>query len=175
MSERGQDTHDTQDTPRPCVGAQGHGPQGTLSEAVPVATVRNDYCLSWSRSSWLCWEGVGSKAIKKARKVTSLMVQWLRPLPIKGMWVLSLVGKVTSHSPYMWHRFHYARHHILTLWHQTTVFMSSQPLYLTSCPLYLCHHIHCVDDITPTVFMRSHPLYMMTSYPLYTTTYSLEL
>ena len=43
----------------------------------------------------------------------------------------------TSHSPYMWHRFHYARHHILTLWPQTTVFMSSQPLYLTACPLYL--------------------------------------
>ena len=65
---------------------------------------------------------------------------------------------MTSHSPYMWHRFHYARHHILTLWPQTTVFISSQPLYLTSCPLYLCHHIHSNDDITPTVFLRSHPL-----------------
>ena len=41
---------------------------------------------------------------------------------------------VTSHSPYMWHRFHYARHHILTLWPQTTVSLSSQPLYLTSSP-----------------------------------------
>ena len=65
---------------------------------------------------------------------------------------------MTSHSPYMWHRFHCARHHILTLWPQTTVLMSSQPLYLTSCPLYLCHHIHCIDDITPTVILRSHPL-----------------
>ena len=37
------------------------------------------------------------------------------------------------------------------------------------------YHIHCIDDITPTVFMRSHPLYMTTSYPLYTTTYSLYL
>ena len=65
---------------------------------------------------------------------------------------------MTSHSPYMWHRFHYARQHILTLWPQTTVFMSSQPLYLTSWPLYLCHHIHFIDDITPTIFLRSHPL-----------------
>ena len=65
---------------------------------------------------------------------------------------------MTSHSPYMWHRFHYAGHHILNLWLQTTVFMSSQPLYLTSCPMYLCHHIHSIDDITPTVLLRSHPL-----------------
>ena len=65
---------------------------------------------------------------------------------------------MTSHSTCRWHRFHYARHHILTLWPQTTVFMSSEPLYLTSCPLYLCHHIHCIDDITPTVILRSHLL-----------------
>ena len=65
---------------------------------------------------------------------------------------------MTSHSPYMWHRFHYARHHIVTLWPQNTVFMSSQPLYLTSCPLCLCHHIHCIVDITPNLFLRSHPL-----------------
>ena len=61
----------------------------------------------------------------------------------------------TSHMPYVWHRLHYTRHHILTLGPQTTVFMSSHPLYLTLCPLYLCHHIHCIDDITPTVFLRS--------------------
>ena len=65
---------------------------------------------------------------------------------------------MTSHSPYVWHRLHYKRHHILTLWPQTTVFMSSHPLYLTSCPLYLCHHIHCIDNITKTEFLRSHPL-----------------
>ena len=45
--------------------------------------------------------------------------------------------------------------------------MTSHPLYLTWYPLYLCHHIHCIDDITPTEFLRSHLLYMMTSYPLY--------
>ena len=65
---------------------------------------------------------------------------------------------MTSHSPYMLHCLHYTGHHILTLWPQTTVFMSSQPLYLTSCPLYLCHHIDSIDDITPTVFLKSHLL-----------------
>ena len=76
---------------------------------------------------------------------------------------------MTSHSPYVWHRLHYTRHHILTLWTQTTVFMSSHQLYLTLCPLYLCHHIHCINDITQTWFLRSHLLQFTTSYPLYTT------
>ena len=53
--------------------------------------------------------------------------------------------------------------------------MTSHPLYLTSYLSYFCYHIHCIDDITPIVFMISHPLYMSTSYPLYTTTYSLYL
>ena len=50
--------------------------------------------------------------------------------------------------------------------------MTSHPLYLTSYRHSFCHHIHSIDDITLTVFMRSHPLYMSTSYPLYKTTYS---
>ena len=64
---------------------------------------------------------------------------------------------------------HYTRLHILFLWHQTTIFMTSHPLYLTAYPLYLCHHIQYIDDITPTEFLRSHSLYMATSYPLYMT------
>ena len=31
---------------------------------------------------------------------------------------------MTSHSAYVWQILHYTRHHILTLWHQTTVFMT---------------------------------------------------
>ena len=54
------------------------------------------------------------------------------------------------------------------------IFMTSLPLYLTSYRCYFCHHLHPIDDITPTLFMRYHPLYMSTSYPLYTT-YSLYL
>ena len=71
---------------------------------------------------------------------------------------ITLTLFMTSHSPYVWHRLHYTRHHINTLWPQTNMFFSSHPLYWTSCPLYLCHHFHCIDDITQTVFLRSHPL-----------------
>ena len=53
--------------------------------------------------------------------------------------------------------------------------MTSHPLYMTLYQGYFCHHIHSIDDITPTTFMRSHLLYMLTSYPLYTTAYSLYL
>ena len=65
---------------------------------------------------------------------------------------------MTSHSLLVWHRFHYKRHHILTLWHPTMDCRTSHPLYLTSSPLYLWYDIHCIDDITPTAFMISHPL-----------------
>ena len=76
-----------------------------------------------------------------------------------------------SHPLFVWHHthLHYRRYYILTLWNQTTIFMTSEPLYLTSYQRYFCQHIHCIDDITPTLFMRSHPLYMLTSYPLYMT------
>ena len=59
---------------------------------------------------------------------------------------------MTSDSDNVWHLLHYTRHHILPLWHQATLFMTSQTLYLTSYPLYLCHHITCMDVITPTDF-----------------------
>ena len=73
---------------------------------------------------------------------------------------------MTSHSDNVWNPLHYTRLHILNLWHEATIFMTSHPLCLTSYPLYKCNHIHCIDDITPTEFLRSHPLYMTTSYPL---------
>ena len=70
---------------------------------------------------------------------------------------------------------HYTRHNILTLWHQATIFMKPQSLYLTSYILYLCHHTHCLGYITQTKFLRSHLLYMMTSYPLYMTSQPLNV
>ena len=45
--------------------------------------------------------------------------------------------------------------HFMTSNHRVYV---STPTILTLCPLCLCHHIHCVDDITQTVFLRSHLL-----------------
>ena len=51
-------------------------------------------------------------------------------------------------------------HHIHNLVHHTTLCMRSGPLYLTSLPLYLCHHTHPIDDITATICMISHPVYL---------------
>ena len=45
--------------------------------------------------------------------------------------------------------------------------MTSHPLYLSSYQCYFFPHMHCFDDIPPTLFMRSHSLYMSTSYPSY--------
>ena len=80
---------------------------------------------------------------------------------------------MTSDSGYIQHLSHYRRHQILTLWHQTTI--------LWHYTHYNWHHIHGISVITSTVLMISHqlylwdhPLYMRTSYPLYTTTYSLD-
>ena len=38
--------------------------------------------------------------------------------------------------------------------------MISGPLYLTSLPLYLCHHTHPINDITATICITSHPVYL---------------
>ena len=67
---------------------------------------------------------------------------------------------MTSLSPYVWHHLPYTRHHILTLWCETTVFTSSHPLYLTSCPLcvyvsshplYWWYHTNCISEITSAI------------------------
>ena len=72
---------------------------------------------------------------------------------------------MTSHSPCVCHHLHYTRHHILTFWPQITILRTSHPLYYTSCPLYLCHYTNSIDDITATICMTSHPLYVRNSVP----------
>ena len=57
-----------------------------------------------------------------------------------------------SHSEYVWHLLHCTGHYIFTLWHQTTIFVTSHPLYLISYPLYLCHQL--------TVLIISNQLYL---------------
>ena len=86
----------------------------------------------------------------------------------------------SSHLAHVGHHTKSTSHHIHTLWHQWTCFMTSQTLhswqkisstwhhttlsmtssllFLTSRPLYLCHHLHSIDDITPTLSLRSHLL-----------------
>ena len=84
---------------------------------------------------------------------------------------------MTSHSTYVWHRLHYTRHHSLTFWPQTTILRTLHPLYYTSCPLYLCHHRNSIDDITATICMISHPVYVRHSvhyiYDIVPTTYDI--
>ena len=41
--------------------------------------------------------------------------------------------------------------------------------------LYLCHHIHSIDDSTLIEFLRSHPLYKTTSYTFYMTSQPLNV
>ena len=38
--------------------------------------------------------------------------------------------------------------------------MRTQQLYLTWYPMYLCNQTHLIDDITPYVHMKSHPLHV---------------
>ena len=67
---------------------------------------------------------------------------------------------MSSQPLYVWHHMHYIWHHIHSLWHHTTLFMTLSPHYLTSLPLYLCHHTNTIDDITANICMTSHPVYL---------------
>ena len=46
------------------------------------------------------------------------------------------------------------------LGHDTTLCMTSSPLYLTSRPLYLCHHTHPIEDITATTWKVLYAVYL---------------
>ena len=88
-----------------------------------------------------------------------------------------------SHRLYSWQHTHSIWHHILytcditasvsmtrhllCLWHHTQYIwyltwctMTIQPQYQTSHSLYLCNYTHLIDDITPYVCMKSHPLHV---------------
>ena len=67
---------------------------------------------------------------------------------------------MTSQTLYSWYQISSIWHHIHSLGHYTTLYMTSSPLYLTSHPLCLCHHTHLIDDITATICMVSHPVYL---------------
>ena len=58
---------------------------------------------------------------------------------------------MTSHPLFM------TPHHFMT---SSPLYLTSLPLYLTSCPLDLCYHTHSIGDITATLCMISHPVYV---------------
>ena len=67
---------------------------------------------------------------------------------------------MTPQTRHSWHHISSAWHHIHSLGHHTTLCMTSSPLYLTSCPLYLCYYTHPIDDITASIWMVSNPVYL---------------
>ena len=54
-----------------------------------------------------------------------------------------------------------------------TLYLPSDPLYLTLHPQYLCHQTHGISYTTPTLYMISHTLYVwhQIHYPCYPNTY----
>ena len=73
----------------------------------------------------------------------------------------------SSLTLYVWHLMYYKWHHIHSLLHHISLFMTSSPLYLTShplyltsCKLYLCIHTHTLNDITASICMISHTVYI---------------
>ena len=67
---------------------------------------------------------------------------------------------MTSQTLHSWHQISSIWHHIHFLVHHTTLCVTSTPLYLTSRPLYLCHDTHAIDDVTASIWMVSHPVYL---------------
>ena len=59
---------------------------------------------------------------------------------------------MTSYTLHMTsHRLFRTSHHFI---------YASIPLYLTSCPVFMCHHTQSISDITDTIYMTSHPVYL---------------
>ena len=67
---------------------------------------------------------------------------------------------MTSHKRNSWHQIFSQWHHIHSLGHHTTLCMISSPLYLSSRPLHLCHHTQPIDDITATSWKLLHAVYL---------------
>ena len=98
-----------------------------------------------------------------------------------SLWLHKMVF-MTSHPHYSWHHPHCIWHyihstcditatvtmtrHLLCFWHILSVYdishgewITTQWLYLTWYPMYLCNQTHLIDDITPYVCMKSYPLH----------------
>ena len=67
---------------------------------------------------------------------------------------------MTSDTRNSWHQIFSLWHHIHSLGHHTTLCMTSSPQYLSSRPLHLCHHTKPIDDITATTWKVLHAEYL---------------
>ena len=58
---------------------------------------------------------------------------------------------ITSHPVYLWHHIQYVRYHHSAFMKTQRLYRTSHPPYLTSQPLYLCHHTdgrHCCIEVS---------------------------
>ena len=67
---------------------------------------------------------------------------------------------MTSQTLHSWHQISSIWHHIHSIGNHTTLSMTSSPLYLPSRPLCLCHHTNNIDEIIATIRMVSHKVYL---------------
>ena len=82
---------------------------------------------------------------------------------------------MTSHKQNSWPHISSLRHRIHSLGYHTTLCITSSPLYLTSRPLYLGNHTHPIDDITATTLKVLHPVYLWHHIPYVLTKYPLSM
>ena len=73
--------------------------------------------------------------------------------------ILSYRLCVTSQIICVWHHMHYMWHHIHNLGNHTSLCMKSGPLYMTSLPLFLCHHT-TLSMILQTLYVWPHIQYI---------------
>ena len=66
---------------------------------------------------------------------------------------------VTSQPLFLWQDSYYVFNIILCVYDISNgEWMTTQRMYLTWYPFYLCNQTHLIDDVTPYVCMKSHPL-----------------
>ena len=90
------------------------------------------------------------------------------------MYVITACICMTPYAPHMTsHPLFMKSHHFMT---SSPLCLRAHPVYLISHPLYLCNHTYSINDISTTLCMISHTVYMwhpihyMISYPRCMTT-----
>ena len=123
----------------------------TIMEVIPLGTRMISYTLYMTTQSHFMTSFLSIYDITATAFMTS------NPLHMT-----STSGIMTSRPPYLWHHRHYVCEYILTIFNikhmvqrQYNQYLKSQPPYV-----YLCDHTHCIDDITYTVLMTWHLLYL---------------
>ena len=75
-----------------------------------------------------------------------------QPLHLCGHTTLSMPSQQlwkSSHLAHVWHHTHPTSHQIQTLWHQSSVFRTSQTLHSWHQISYIWHHIHSLCHLIP--------------------------